>query len=499
MSYETLTKKFEAFQLKMSAFRFAMFHISWDASTEAPKKSAPYRAKMIGQLSSEMFAYQMQPQNIALLEEIVALNDIDPLVHRSAEKYLQEINKIRNVPQAEYVEARQTQAMATRVWEEARKANDFAMVAPYLEKNIEINRRLIEYRGFEGHPYNTLLDDYEEGMTVDAYDAFFGALKKDLIPFVREVHAAPQQIDDSLLYAFYDKEGQKKFVEYLMQVLRFDLERGVLKVSAHPFTSGASCNDVRFTVRYLENYLPASVFAGMHELGHAMHSQQGDPRFEGTNLQRCSSGIGESQSRFYENYVGRSLAFWQTHFGKLAEIFPEQMAGQTPESFWKIINRSKPTLIRIEADELTYAMHIMLRYEIERMLFTDNSVKIMDLPKIWDDKIEEYLGIRPESDANGIMQDIHWYQGSFGYFPTYALGTAYGAQFYYTMKQTVDLEKAVREDKMEIVNTWLRENIHSLGGLYSPSELFRRVTGEEFNPQHFIRFLKEKYTQVYGL
>ena len=499
MSYAQLSEKFAAYQLKMSAFRFAMFHISWDASTEAPKQSAAYRAKMIGQLTGEQFAYQMLPENIAMLEEILSLPDFDPLQRRAAEKYMQEINKIRNIPREEFVAARQNTAMAARVWEEARKANDFSMVAPYLEKNIENNRRVIQHRGFTGHPYNTLLDDYEEGMTVDTYDAFFGALKTDLVPFVREVHAAPHQIDDSLLYRFFDREGQKKFVEYLMSVLRFDLDRGVLKVSAHPFTSGASLNDVRFTVRYLENYLPASVFAGMHELGHAMHSQQGDPRFEGTNLQRCSSGIGESQSRFYENYVGRSLAFWQTHFGKLAEIFPEQMAGETPESFWRIINRSKPSLIRIEADELTYPMHIMLRYEIERMLFTDDSIKIMDLPEIWNSKIEEYLGIRPESDANGIMQDIHWYQGSFGYFPTYALGTAYGAQFYYGMKKSVDLEAAIAEDKMEIVNAWLREHIHSQGGLYSPAELFRRVTDEEFNPQHFIRFLKEKYTQVYKL
>ena len=497
MSYENLSQRFTEFQMKMSAFRFAMFHISWDASTEAPKKSANYRAQMIGQISGAMFEFQMRPEHIALLEEIVSLSDFEPLQKRAAEKYLKEIDKIRKVPQEEYVAMRKHHAMSTRVWEEARKSNDFSLFAPYLQQNIEIDRRMIEYRGFEGHPYNTLLDDYEEGMTVEKYDEFFGALRKDLVPFVREVHASPNQIDDNLLYQFYSKEGQKEFVEYLMQVLRFDLERGVLKVSVHPFTSGASCNDVRFTVRYLENYLPASVFAGMHELGHAMHSQQGDPRFEGTNLQRCSSGIGESQSRFYENYVGRSLEFWQTHFAKLAAIFPEQMAGQTPESFYKIVNRSKPSLIRIEADELTYPMHIMVRYEIERMLFTDTNIKIMDLPELWNSKIEEYLGIRPENDVVGIMQDIHWSQGSFGYFPTYALGTAYGAQFYYAMKKEVDLEKAIREDKMELVNAWLAEHIHSQGGLFSPSELFKRVTGEDFNPQHFVRFLKEKYSPIY--
>jgi len=480
----------------MSAHRFAMFAISWDASTEAPKKSAPYRARMIGQLSGEIFAYQMLPENIAMLEEIISLPECDPLMRRSAEKYLQEINKNRNIPLAEFVTARQNTAMTTRIWEEARAKNDFAMVAPHLAREIETNRRFLEYRASSGHPYNVLLDDHEEGMTIESYDAFFNALKADLLPFVRQVHQGAVQIDDSLLYKFYAKESQKRFVEYLIQVIRFDMDAGVLKVSAHPFTSGVSCNDVRFTVRYMENYLPASVFAGVHELGHAMHSQQGDPSFEGTNLQRCSAGMGESQSRFYENFIGRSLPFWQTHFAKLAEIFPEQMEGVTPEKFWRIINRSKPSVNRVEADELTYPMHIMIRYELEKLLF-GGEIKVEDLPELWNSKHEEYLGLRPENDAAGIMQDIHWYQNLWGYFPTYALGTAYGAQFYYTMLETIDLPRVISEDKMEIINEWLRKNIHAQGGLFSPSELFMRVTGEEFNPQYLVRYLKEKYSLIY--
>ncbi|MCL2497385.1 MAG: carboxypeptidase M32 [Symbiobacteriaceae bacterium] len=480
----------------MSAHRFAMFAISWDASTEAPRKSAPYRAKMIGQLSGEIFAYQMLPENIAMLEEILVLPESDPLMLRSAEKYLKEINKIRAIPQAEYVAARQNTAMTTRIWEEAKKANDFAMIAPHLANEIETNRRFLEYRGYSGHPYDLLLDDHEEGFSMATYDAFFGTLKQDLLPFVRQLHEGAVQIDDSLLYKFYDQASQKRFVEYLIQVMRFDMEAGVLKISAHPFTSGASCNDVRFTVRYMENYLPAAVFAGAHELGHAMHSQQGDPRFEGTNLQHCSAGMSESQSRFYENFIGRSLVFWQTHFGKLAEIFPEQMAGVTPEAFWRIANRTKPSMTRVEADELTYPMHIMIRYELEKQLF-GQEIKVEDLPELWNSKYEEYLGLRPTNHALGIMQDIHWYQNLWGYFPTYALGTAYGAQFYYTLLKEVDLASAIAEDKMEIVNDWLRRHIHSQGGLYSPSELFRRVTGEEFNPQHLVRFLKEKYSEIY--
>ncbi|HZW50058.1 MAG TPA: carboxypeptidase M32 [Bacillota bacterium] len=496
MNRETVLAQFAEYQQQMAAYNFIRFHISWDASTRAPKGSGAYRSKMLGILSGDHFAYCMKPVNISLLETVSQMSDIDPLLQKSAAKYLRETNKIRKIPQAEFVAHQQDLSLAATAWEEARKTNNYALFAPYLAKMIEYDKRAVEYRGVSGHPYNTLLDDYEAGMTIEKYDAFFNALRAELVPFAKSVHKDGRKIDDSPLYQFYPKAKQREFLLYLAGVLRYDLNRGSISQSAHPFTNGASRDDVRITARYLENYLPASVFLGMHEMGHAMHAQQIDPRLDATNLDFGGCGLGESQSRFYENYIGRSHAFWQRHFGKLQNLFPEQLANLNPESFWRLVNRSKPGLIRLDADELTYPMHIMVRYELEREIFSGD-VDVRRLPQKWNDKMEEYLGVRPTTDSEGLLQDSHWSGGSFGYFPTYALGTAYGAQFYYTMIKTVDLEREIANDRMENVNAWLKENIHQYGGLLEPDELMNKVTGESFDPKYFIRYIKEKFSRIY--
>ncbi|NLN84082.1 MAG: carboxypeptidase M32 [Firmicutes bacterium] len=496
MDKDLLLKQFKEYQNRMAAFRFAMFQIRWDASTIAPSKSAAYRNKMMGVLVGDNMAQQRDPKNLDMLEKVSQMEDIDPLDKISAEKFLKAIRKFEKVPREEMVARQQNTAMATRVWEEAKKKNDFAMFAPYLAKNIEHNKKSAEYRGYEGHPYNTLLDDYEEGMTIERYDAFFGLLKEELVPFAKKVHTEGRPIDDSDLYKFYPKAKQREFLDYLAGAVRYDLDRGLISESAHPFTSGASLNDVRVTARYLENYLPASIFLGLHEMGHAMHSQQGDPAHEGKNLGGAGMGIGESQSRFYENYIGRSRAFWQRHFYKLQNIFPEQLKNHDPDSFYRMANRSKPGLIRLDADELTYPSHIMVRYELEREIMSGD-VDVNKLPTMWNDKIEEYLGVRPTTDTEGILQDTHWSGGSFGYFPTYALGTAYGAQFYYALLKDIDVEREIANDRMEVINAWLQEKIHRHGGLLTPDELMIGATGSSFDPKNYVRFLIEKYTEIY--
>ncbi len=496
MDKDILLKQFKEYQNRMAAFRFAMFHISWDASTAAPPMSASYRNRMLGILASDNMALQRDPANIDMLEKISHMDEVDALDKIAASKFLKAIRKFEKVPKEEMVARQQDTAKAQKVWEEAKKKNDFAMFAPYLAKNIEHNKKSAEYRGFVDHPYNTLLDDYEEGMTIERYDQFFGTLRSDLVPFTKKVHSEGRKIDDSALYQFFPKSDQRKFLEYLAGALRYDLKRGMISESAHPFTSGASLNDVRVTARYLENYLPASIFLGMHEMGHAIHSQQGDPAHEGKNIGGAGMGIGESQSRFYENYIGRSRAFWQRHFYKLQNIFPQQLAGFDPDSFYRMANRSKPGLIRLDADELTYSSHIMVRYELEREIMSGD-IDINKLPEMWNDKIESYLGVRPQTDTEGILQDTHWANGSFGYFPTYALGTAYGAQFYYALCKDIDVEREIANDRMEVINAWLKDKIHRHGGLLTPEELMVQATGSSFDPQHYVRFLKEKYTEIY--
>ena len=491
-------EQFSKWALSLAPYEFASTLISWDAATEAPPMSSAYRAKMIGALMSTYSSRFYDPNQIPMLEGFLQLSDITPIEEASCKEALRRIRKMQNVPMELIVEGHQHTSLAQRVWEEARAKQDFSIFAPALEKSIDLAKRTLEYRSHpSGQAYDVLLDDYELGMTMEKYDAFFGALRTNLVPFVRSVHSSAEPIDDSLLSAFFAKEGQEEYLEYLIDVMRYDRARGLMKTSAHPFTTLTSTDDVRFTVRYLENYMPASVFAGLHEMGHALHFLQVNPVFV-DYIMPFSMVLGESQSRFYENFVGRSLPFWQKHFAKLAEIFPEQLAQETPESFWRIVNRSKPTMIRVEADELTYPMHIMLRYEIERAIFEDN-LPVADLPEMWNAKMKEYLGVVPANDSEGILQDSHWSGGAFGYFPTYALGTAYAAQFHSTMKQQLDLDQVVLDDRMEVINAWLAEHVHREGMLLPTDVLVEQVTGAPFSPDFLVNYLKEKYAQVYRL
>mgnify|MGYP003891059307 FL=1 len=288
-----------------------------------------------------------------------------------------------------------------------------------------------------------------------------------------------------------------KFSEYLLDVFNFDRKKGLLKESVHPFTWNTHPSDVRLTTRYLEDMVFSSIFASIHELGHATYEQQIDDKWDDTTLNGgASMGIHESQSRFYENIIGRSREFWDVHYPKFKETFPEQLKNVELDEFLLSVNNVEASLIRVEADELTYSLHIMIRYEIERMLFS-NEISVDDLPKVWNQKMEEYLGITPETDADGVLQDVHWSAGLIGYFPTYALGTAYSAQFYYSMIKEIDVTKCIQDNNIKAINEWLKEKIHQFGGSKNPKELLLEVTNEEFNPKYYIRYLKEKYTKLY--
>ena len=270
-----------------------------------------------------------------------------------------------------------------------------------------------------------------------------------------------------------------------------------MKKSVHPFTWNTSPEDVRFTTRYLENYVFSSIFAAIHELGHATYEQQVSTSFDGTLLTGGTSmGIHESQSRFYENTIGRSLEFWETHLDKFKSIFPKQTKGIKPIDMFKAVNKVEASLVRVEADELTYPMHIMLRYDIERKLMSGETT-VNELPKLWNDLMEEYLGIKPETDSDGVLQDVHWSGGMIGYFPTYALGSAYSAQIYYAMKKDLDLEEIIKNNEISKINEWLKEKIHKHGSSKTPKELLLEVTNEEFNAKYYVKYLIEKYSKIY--
>lgn len=493
-----LLEEFKQHLYKQKAYGYALNIVGWDSATEAPKGAFQRRANMIGVLSGELFklvtSKEYQEVVYGLFERLDELDEISQKMIKSAKK---DLDKVTKIPQDEFVEYNKLIGLSQRLWEEAKETDDFELFRPNLEKIVEFNKKFVEYFEIDDHPYNVLLDDYEEGMTMNEYDNFFNTLRKDLVPFVKEVLNSGKELNDAFSLQSFKPEKQKIFCDYLIDVLAFNRDAGLMKESVHPFTWNTHPGDVRFTTRYLENLVFSSIFAAIHELGHATYEQQIDEKWLDTNLNGASSmGIHESQSRFYENIIGRSIEFWEVHYPKMQEIFPEELKGVSLEDFHLATNKVEASLIRVEADELTYPLHIMVRYEIERMIMSDE-VDVKNLPEIWNKKMVEYLGIEPKNNAEGVLQDVHWSAGLFGYFPTYALGTAYAAQFYYTMIKEINVEQLVKENKIIEINAWLKDKIHQFGKTKTPKELLLDVTGEEFNPKYYVRYLKEKYTKLY--
>lgn len=493
-----LNNKFRKMIKKIQAYEYVFNLLGWDSSTEAPRESHARRAEIMGVLSKELFKLQTEKEYQDVVNELYSkLDTLDNLMQREIKKAKKELDKILNVPEEEYVEYTKLIQMSQLVWEDAKKNNDYDSFKDNLKQIIDFNKKFALYYNPNSDPYDTLLDSFEEGMTTKEYDAFFKQLKEELVPFVKKVLKYSMNEYDYYIIDYYDPKKQEEFCEYLVDVMKFNRDRGLMKKSVHPFTWNTSPQDVRFTTRYLERYVFSSIFATIHELGHATYEQQISTDFDDTLLHGGTSmGIHESQSRFYENIIGRSLEFWEANLDKFKEIFPEQSKWITPKDMYRAVNKVEASLIRIEADELTYSLHIMLRYEIERKLMS-GEITVDDLPTIWNDLIEEYIGVRPKNDSEGVLQDVHWSGGMFGYFPTYALGSAYAAQFYYAMKKDLDIPKIVRNNELDKINKWLKEKIHQFGSSKSPQELLLEVTKEEFNPKYYIQYLKEKYTKLY--
>ncbi len=493
-----ILKQFKEMLLKQKAYMYVLTVAGWDSNTEAPRGAFERRAEMLGFISGELFQLSTSKEYIKVVNGLFEMiEELDDITQREVKKAKKDLDKIVKIPQNEFVEYNKLINLSQRLWEDAKENNDFNSFKGNLEQIVAYNKKFIAYYNDIEHPYNNLLDGFEEGMSMKEYDEFFNTLKEDLVPFVKEVLNSGKVLNDAFITDFYPKEKQKEFAEYLIDVLSFDREKGLMKESVHPFTWNTHPGDVRFTTRYLENFMFSSIFAAIHELGHATYEQQIDSKWNDTYLNGGTSmGIHESQSRFYENTIGRSIEFWEVHYPKLLEIFPEQLKNVSLEDFYRGVNKVEASFIRVEADELTYSLHIMIRYEIERMLFS-NEIKVEDLPRVWNEKMVEYLGIEPKNDAEGVLQDVHWSAGMFGYFPTYALGSAYSAQFYYAMKKEINIEEIVKSNEIVKINQWLKEKIHHYGSSKNPKELLLEVTGEDFNPKYYIKFLKEKYGKLY--
>ena len=411
-----------------------------------------------------------------------------------------EYTKFKQIPSELYKEFIIHSSDAHDIWEEARRTNNFSHYQPALEKMVDYMRKFVEYYGYEGHPYNALLDSYEPGLTVEKLDPLFADLRQKTIQLLERIQKSPHQPNKEIFNQHFDVNQQREFSLFVLPQLGYDMDAGRLDVSAHPFAMGVNPGDVRITTRYMEDDMRSAIFGTIHECGHALYEQGVNPEYTGTVLASGTSmGIHESQSRFLENIVGRSFEFWTYFYDDLKRFFPEQFDTVPLEDFCRAINVVEPSYIRVEADELTYNLHIMIRYEIEKGLI-GGEFEVKDLPQIWNEKMQEYLGVTPPTDALGVLQDVHWSFGGFGYFPSYSLGNLYSAQFAKTMKEQIpNFDETIKKGNFKPIREWLRENIHQYGKLYTPDELVRRVTGEELNASYLVEYLEQKYTKVYQL
>lgn len=494
-----IEKEFLDYEKKISAYNEALALIYWDQRTGAPKQGAGQRSEVIGMLASEVFNMSISEEMAAYIANLTG-GEINEISQRILEECRKEYDRNKKIPEEEHKEYVILQSNAERVWEEARAASDFAMFRPYLEKLVEMTKRFIRYWGYEGNKYNTLLEMYEPGLTVEKLDKVFGQLKDKLVPLVKRVSNSPNKPETDFLYTFISKENQRKFNHEILQQMGFQFEAGRLDETVHPFTIGLNPGDVRITTKYDEHDFRKALFGTIHEGGHALYEQNISKKLIGTRLSTGTSmGIHESQSLFYENFIGRNYFFWKHNFPLLKQHASGLLDKVSFEAFYRAINESKPSSIRIEADELTYPLHIMIRYEIEKSLFND-AIAVKDLPEVWSELYEKYLGIRPDNDRDGVLQDIHWAGGSFGYFPSYALGYMYAAQFKHKMSEDLpNFNLLLETGNLQPVQKWLGEHIHQYGKMKKPFEILRDGTGEELNVQYLIDYLTKKYMDVYQL
>jgi carboxypeptidase Taq len=478
--------------------------LGWDQQCYMPPGGARERAEQfatLGKISHEMF---VADETRALLEGAEA--EAAGLAPESDERLTLRVvrrgfDQAAKLPTRLVQELAKAEAIGHEVWVEAREQSDFKKFASTLEQLLDLSRQKAECLGFPagGTLYDALLDQFEPGMTTAEVERVFGELRPGLVELVQQIAAAPQ-IDDSVLKRDYPAENQKAFVDYLVAKLGFDFTRGRQDTAVHPFCTGFTRDDVRITTRYDKNWLPCAVMGSIHETGHALYEQGFDPKDDGTPLANAAGlGVHESQSRLWENIVGRSRAFWAVYLPELKKHFKGTLKDVDVETFYRAINRVEPSTIRVEADEVTYNLHIMLRFELEKELLS-GKLAVKDVPEAWNQKMQEYLGIMPSDDKHGCLQDVHWSGGMFGYFPTYALGTLLSAQLYEkALKDEPGIEGELSKGEFGSLLNWLRENVHKPGARYLPSELVQRVCGEPAQSRSYLSYLRGKFGQLYGL
>lgn len=499
MSVEEKVQELKAYQKKLKALKHVSNLLVYDAFTMMPPGAAQSMGDTMGVISGEIHSMETDAGLKELLKELYVQKDkLDFQTRREAEELLLKQEKMEKLQKEAVIALEEAENLASHYWEAAKRENDFAIFAPHLEKLIEMKKDYVASINPNGDVYDTLLDEHEHGMTKAKLEPFFDTLRRELVPLMKAA-GRKKQPDTSFLEGTFDIRAQKKLSEFVMEVMGIDRNCCILTETEHPFTIGFSKHDVRITTRYMEEDLISNLYSVVHEGGHAMYELSiGDGLRHSVLGRSAGTSLNESQARLWENYIGHSLPFCKAIFPRVKELFPARMRDVTVEEFYRAINAVKSSVTRLDADELAYPLHIMVRYEIEKKIFA-GELSVSQLPDEWNRLYKEYLDIDVPDDRQGVLHDAHWAGGAFGYFPGYALGTAYAAQIYEALKAAVDMEECGVKGDFSQVCRWLTEKIYRHGMLYTTDELIRMTCGKAFEPACYTAYLKDKFSHLYHL
>jgi carboxypeptidase Taq len=476
---------------------------AWDQNTAMPEGGGEMRGHHTATLEGiihERWVSERLGQVLQRLKDAEThadFTDADKALVREAQRGYDQATKL---PRELVEEVARVQTGSFEAWRRARTNNDFASFAPWLGRTISLQREVADHLGFAETRYDALLDLFELGATTRKIDQLFTPVREITATLLKRIQASSEIVEDTCLQGDFASEKQISLSDAVLRNMGYDFTHGAMATSPHPFTvSFGSPFDVRLTIAPEQHFIQPSVMAAIHEGGHALYEQGSSPNLTRTPLAGgASMGTHESQSRLWENNIGRSLPFWLGQYKLIQEAFPEHFGKVDVETFVRALNKVQPSLIRIEADEVTYNLHIIIRYELERAMI-NGEVAVESLPSMWNAKYREYLNIEPDTHSAGILQDMHWSSG-FGYFPTYTLGNLYGAQIYHKLYEVFpDLDERLAQGEIAFIRHWLEEHMYAYGGIYLPEELVRRVTGEKPNPAHFVRYLTNKFERIYNL
>jgi len=498
-SFET----FKAYMAEITDLSKAQAVLGWDQRTMMPPLGAPARAEQLASLARVIYDKATSDTLGHMLDELHPYEESLP--YESDEASLirvtrRDYEKLRRVPADLRVEMTRSSSLASQAWIEARQKADFKLFLPYLEKAVELKKRYIDCFVPFDQAYDVLLDDYEPGMKTSEVQAIFDSLKPGLGPLIRAIGQSPEQVSDACLHGSYPVERQRAFILTILERFGFSDQAWRLDPTVHPFAGGSAPDDIRITTRYYPDFINPALFGSMHECGHGLYENGVSRSLFRTPLARgVSLSLHESQSRMWENLVGRSRPFWRFFYPRIQEAFPEQLGQVDMETFYRAINIIQPSLIRVEADEATYNLHIILRFELEQAIF-NGELALRDLPEAWNARMKEYLGVDVPDDARGVLQDIHWSSGQFGYFPTYSLGNIIACQIWEKVLEAMpDLYDQFERGEFTALREWLRDHLHALGRKFTPAETLQKVAGGPISVEPYLRYLTGKARDIYKI